>query len=153
MTHVYASGVGMNYLLNPSAAKLTYKILQYYLIMYCTCETHLRTPDGRPCLQNPSALWSTYSTCCMRDPRAPRGSTPHLQNPPGARPTYTFPALARPTYISTLSTLTPQGSVASSSELCIVAEMDSLSLRISARLRVPRTFLRVVAARRRVEWL
>jgi hypothetical protein len=43
-------------------------------------------------------------------------------------------------HISTLSTLTPQGSVASSRAVCIVWEMASLSDRISARFRVPRTF-------------
>lgn len=57
------------------------------------------------------------------------------------------------TYISTRSTLTPQGSVASSRELCMLWEMDSRSLKISAKFFVPRTFRRVVAAKRRVEWL
>lgn len=57
------------------------------------------------------------------------------------------------TYISTLSTLTPQGSVASSKELCMLWEMLSLSLKISAKFFVPKTFLRVVAASKRVEWL
>ena len=57
------------------------------------------------------------------------------------------------THISTLSTLTPQGSVASSRLLCMICEMVSLSERISARFFVPNTFRNVVAARRRVEWL
>ena len=55
-------------------------------------------------------------------------------------------------YISTLSALTPQGSVASSRASCITLEMDSLSDRISAKFLVPRTFLKVVAASSRVEW-
>lgn len=59
----------------------------------------------------------------------------------------------RATYISTLSTLTPQGSVASSKELCMLWEMLSLSLKISAKFFVPKTFRRVVAASKRVEWL
>ncbi len=56
-------------------------------------------------------------------------------------------------YISTRSTLTPQGSVASSSEDCMTWLIDSLSERISARFFVPRTFRNVVAASKRVEWL
>ncbi len=56
-------------------------------------------------------------------------------------------------YISTLSALTPQGSVASSREFCMTWLIVSRSLRISARFLVPKTFLRVVAAKRRVEWL
>ncbi len=50
-------------------------------------------------------------------------------------------------------TLTPHGSVASSREFCITWLMVSRSDRISARFFVPRTFLSVVAASRRVEWL
>ena len=57
------------------------------------------------------------------------------------------------TYISTLSTLTPHGSVASSKLVCMMCEMVSLSERISARFFVPKTFRSVVAANRRVEWL
>lgn len=57
------------------------------------------------------------------------------------------------TYISTLSTLTPQGSVASSKDDCMMWEMVSLSDKISAKFFVPRTFRRVVAASKRVEWL
>ncbi len=57
------------------------------------------------------------------------------------------------THISTLSTFTPHGSVASSRLLCMMCEMVSRSERISARFLVPRTLRRVVAARRRVEWL
>jgi len=57
------------------------------------------------------------------------------------------------TYISTRSTLTPQGSVASSKELCMVCEMVSRSDRISAKFFVPKTFRNVVAANKRVEWL
>ena len=56
-------------------------------------------------------------------------------------------------YISTRSTLTPQGSVASSNELCIVWEMVSRSDRISAKFFVPKTLRSVVAASKRVEWL
>jgi len=56
-------------------------------------------------------------------------------------------------YISTLSTLTPHGSVASSRLLCMTCEMVSRSERISARFLVPSTFRNVVAASRRVEWL
>ena len=59
----------------------------------------------------------------------------------------------RLTHISTLSTLTPQGSVASSSVCSMTCEMVSRSERISARCLVPRTLRRVVAARRWVEWL
>ncbi len=59
----------------------------------------------------------------------------------------------RSTHISTLSTLTPQGSVASSSVCSMTCEMVSRSERISARCLVPRTLRRVVAARRWVEWL
>lgn len=46
------------------------------------------------------------------------------------------------TYTSTLSTLTPQGSVASSSVDCIMLAMPSRSDRISPRFFVPRTFLK-----------
>ena len=53
--------------------------------------------------------------------------------------------------ISTLSTFTPQGSVVSSSELCMLSDIFSRSDRISARFLVPRTFLRVVAASSCVE--
>ena len=57
------------------------------------------------------------------------------------------------THISTLSALTPHGSVASSSEFCMTWLMVSRSERISARFLVPSTFRRVVAASNRVEWL
>ena len=57
------------------------------------------------------------------------------------------------THISTRSTLTPHGSVASSRLDCMIWEIVSRSLRISARFLVPSTFLRVVAAKSRVEWL
>ena len=50
-------------------------------------------------------------------------------------------------------TLTPHKSVASSKASCITFDMDSLSDNISARFLVPRTFLNVVAASNRVEWL
>ena len=53
--------------------------------------------------------------------------------------------------IAVVVTLTPHRSVASSKASCITFDMDSLSDKISARLRVPRTFLSVVAAKRRVE--
>uniref|UniRef100_A0AAG5CYN7 Uncharacterized protein n=1 Tax=Anopheles atroparvus TaxID=41427 RepID=A0AAG5CYN7_ANOAO len=56
-------------------------------------------------------------------------------------------------YISTRSTCTPHGSVASSSVTCIECEMASRSVSSSERLRVPSTFRRVVAASSRVEWL
>ena len=56
-------------------------------------------------------------------------------------------------YISTRSTLTPQGSVASSNEFCMTWLIVSRSDKISARFLVPNTFRRVVAANRRVEWL
>ena len=56
-------------------------------------------------------------------------------------------------YISTRSTLTPHGSVASSNVCSITWLMVSRSERISARCLVPRTFLKVVAANRWVEWL
>lgn len=56
-------------------------------------------------------------------------------------------------YISTRSTLTPHGSVASSREVCMVWEMVSRSARISARLRIPRTVRKVLAANNLVEWL
>ena len=49
--------------------------------------------------------------------------------------------------------MTPQGSVASSRLLCMMCEMVSRSLKISARFFVPNTFLRVVAANNLVEWL
>lgn len=55
--------------------------------------------------------------------------------------------------IALLCTLTPHRSVASSRASCITFEMDSRSDRISAKFLVPNTFLRVVAARSRVEWL
>ena len=61
--------------------------------------------------------------------------------------------LVTSTYISTLSALTPHGSVASSRAFCITWLIVSRSDRISARFFVPKTFRRVVAARRRVEWL
>lgn len=61
--------------------------------------------------------------------------------------------LYRPTYISTLSTFTPHGSVASSSDDCITWLILSRSDKISAKFFVPNTFRRVVAARSRVEWL
>ena len=57
------------------------------------------------------------------------------------------------TYISTLSTFTPQGSVASSNVCSITWLMVSLSDNISAKCFVPRTFLNVVAANKWVEWL
>ena len=57
------------------------------------------------------------------------------------------------TYISTLSTLTPHGSVASSSDDCMTWLMLSRSDKISAKFFVPKTFRRVVAAKSRVEWL
>ena len=57
------------------------------------------------------------------------------------------------TYISTLSALTPHGSVASSSAFCMTWLIVSLSDKISAKFLVPRTFRSVVAAKRRVEWL
>lgn len=57
------------------------------------------------------------------------------------------------THISTRSTLTPQGSVASSSEVCMVWEMVSRSERISAKFLVPSTVRNVLAASSRVEWL
>ena len=60
---------------------------------------------------------------------------------------------AKKSYISTRSTLTPQGSVASSRVCSITWLIVSLSESISARCLVPRTFLKVVAARRWVEWL
>ena len=56
-------------------------------------------------------------------------------------------------YISTRSTLTPQGSVASSNEFCMTWLIVSRSDRISAKFLVPNTFRRVVAANSRVEWL
>ena len=56
-------------------------------------------------------------------------------------------------YISTRSTLTPQGSVASSNEFCMTWLIVSRSDRISAKFLVPNTFRRVVAASSRVEWL
>ena len=55
------------------------------------------------------------------------------------------------TYISTRSTLTPQGSVASSRLDCIMWDMVSRSDKISAKFLVPKTFLNVVAANNRVE--
>ena len=48
------------------------------------------------------------------------------------------------THTSTLSTLTPHGSVASSSVDCIIAAMDSRSERMSPRFFVPNTFLKGV---------
>lgn len=56
-------------------------------------------------------------------------------------------------HISTLSTLTPQGSVASSSVCSMTWLMVSLSDKISAKCFVPKTFLRVVAANKWVECL
>uniref|UniRef100_A0A3Q0RFQ4 Uncharacterized protein n=1 Tax=Amphilophus citrinellus TaxID=61819 RepID=A0A3Q0RFQ4_AMPCI len=52
--------------------------------------------------------------------------------------------------ISTLSTLIPQSSVASSKEDCMLCAISSRSDRISARFLVPSTFLRVVWASSRV---
>lgn len=54
-------------------------------------------------------------------------------------------------YISTLSTFTPQGSVASSKLLCITWLIDSLSLNISDKFLVPKTLRSVVAANNRVD--
>ena len=56
-------------------------------------------------------------------------------------------------FTSTRSTLTPQGSVASSSSVFITLEIVSLSLRISDRFLVPKTLRSVVAASSLVEWL
>ena len=56
-------------------------------------------------------------------------------------------------YISTRSTLTPHGSVASSSVCSMTWLIVSRSERISARYFVPRTLRRVVAASKCVEWL
>ena len=56
-------------------------------------------------------------------------------------------------YISTRSTLTPQGSVASSNVCSITWLIVSLSDKISAKCFVPNTFLSVVAASKWVEWL
>jgi hypothetical protein len=56
-------------------------------------------------------------------------------------------------HISTLSTLTPQGSVATSRDVCIMWEIPSRSARISDKFRVPRMFLRVVIASSLVELL
>ena len=58
-----------------------------------------------------------------------------------------------PTYISTLSTLTPHGSVASSNVCSITWLIVSLSDKISAKCFVPNTFRNVVAASKWVEWL
>ena len=55
-------------------------------------------------------------------------------------------------FTSTLWTLTPQGSVATSRVSIMSAAMFSLSDKISPRVFVPNTFLRVVAARSRVDW-
>ena len=66
---------------------------------------------------------------------------------------FTATCLLQSTYISTLSTLTPHGSVASSKEDCMTWLMVSLSDKISAKFLVPKTFLSVVAANSRVEWL
>ena len=60
---------------------------------------------------------------------------------------------AQPSYISTLSTLTPHGSVASSKAVCMMWEIVSRSDKISAKFFVPSTFRSVVAASKRVEWL
>ena len=57
------------------------------------------------------------------------------------------------THISTLSTLTPHGSVASSRVCSMTWLIVSRSDRISARFLVPSTFLSVVAAKSLVEWL
>lgn len=56
-------------------------------------------------------------------------------------------------YISTRSTLTPHGSVASSKDDCIVCEIASRSVNNSERFRVPKTLRKVVAANSLVEWL
>lgn len=56
------------------------------------------------------------------------------------------------TYISTLSTLMPHASVASSRESCMVPERVSRSLKISWRGRVPIVLRKVVWARSLVEW-
>jgi len=58
----------------------------------------------------------------------------------------------RASLISTLSTLMPHGSVASSNALCIACDILSLSLSISWSGFVPRIFLSVVCASNRVEW-
>lgn len=55
------------------------------------------------------------------------------------------------TNISTRSTLTPHGSVASSSDDCIVCEIVSRSVNNSDKFRVPKTLRNVVAASKRVE--
>ena len=57
------------------------------------------------------------------------------------------------THISTLSTLTPHGSVASSRVCSMTWLIVSRSDRISARCLVPRTLRKVVAANKCVEWL
>ena len=49
---------------------------------------------------------------------------------------------AKKTYTSTLSTLTPHGSVASSRVDCIIVAIDSRSDRMSPRFFVPSTFLK-----------
>lgn len=54
-------------------------------------------------------------------------------------------------YISTRSTLTPHGSVASSKDDCIVCEIASRSVNSSERFRVPKTLRKVVAANSLVE--
>ena len=59
----------------------------------------------------------------------------------------------RTSLTSTRSTFTPQGSVASSSTLCISWDIASLSAKICERFLVPRTLRSVVAASNRVEWL
>ena len=60
---------------------------------------------------------------------------------------------SRTSFTSTLSTRTPHGSVASSSNAFMIAEIISLWDKISDRFFVPRTFLSVVAASSWVEWL
>ena len=55
-------------------------------------------------------------------------------------------------FTSTLSTLIPHGSVASSSRDCIELETEWRSLRISWRYLVPNTLVRVVCESSEVEW-
>jgi hypothetical protein len=56
-------------------------------------------------------------------------------------------------YISTLSTLTPHGSVATSSDVCIACEIASRSESTSAKFRVPKILRSVVIANSLVELL
>ena len=60
---------------------------------------------------------------------------------------------SRTSFTSTLSTLTPHGSVASSKAAFMTADIVSLSDKISDSFFVPKTFRSVVAASKRVEWL